>query len=67
MSLITTSNPPGRAGHLLEISAKTESLSVKDKLCLDLTPGTRVTNDPNEWLPPRPLHTSRQGPRLQSQ
>ena len=62
MSLITSNL--GRARHLLEISARTESLSVKDQLCLDLTPGIHVTNDPNERLPPRPLHTLRQGPRL---
>lgn len=38
--LITTSNP-GKAGHLLEVSARTKSFSVKDRLGLDLTPDTR--------------------------
>ena len=39
VSLMTTSKP-GRAGHLLEVSARTKSLSVKDRLGLDLTPDT---------------------------
>lgn len=66
VSLITTSNP-GMTGHLLEISARTESLTNKDQLCLDLTPETHVTKDPNKWLPPQPLTYPADGPGAKHQ
>lgn len=40
----------GQDGHLLEISARTESLPVNQRLCPDLTPAKHVTNDPmSHW------------------